>query len=490
MVRRSIGIDIGRFHLRAVQVAQTPDGFRVEKVFARPTRRSTDCPIDMLRALTAEQGFDRRAEVTACLPHHTIFFADAEVDTAALHELRAGHASSLREDLPIVAEQAVVQVCSARPLPNGRHSALVATTSADLLAEVLSLLEEGKVRATWIEAPITAVHTTVGFNHPESNEGVALLLVVDESVLSLAVVQDGSLIMARNFPLQVSRDNDEDSVGRQVTEVLSREIEITWRKLFGADVGANVRAFLVAPSAIASHLTGAIHEATGFRVILVDPCARVRQSEGIDGISSLCVAEGLALRKLLPQESDHVDFLSAHTTQTQSPVNWKKELTLCGALLMATLAVWLGSLFVQRSRLESQYTHVKGQIEEVFQRTLPDERCVNPLAQLQQKLDALRNDDGWLASFQPGHRRPLEILSLLSAHHPADGAVEFDDVLIAGDSVRVMGHCSSFAALAGWQRTLEGIPGMEITEGPKPGRDATTGRVRFTLSLSSERKVQ
>jgi Tfp pilus assembly PilM family ATPase len=490
MVKRSIGIDMGRFHLRAVQIAQRPDGFCVEKVFARPTRRSTDSPIDMLRALTAEQGFDRNAEVTACLPHHAIFFADIEVDAATLQELRAGHASSLRDDFPIAAEKAIVQVCSARPSPNGRHATLVATTSADLLGEQLTRLAEGKVHPSRIETPITAVHTAVGYNHPDYNEGIALLLVVDESVLSLAVVRDGNLIMVRNIPLRLSRDSDQESVGRQVTEVLGREIEITWRKLFGVDVEADLRVFLVAPLAIASDLTEAIQDVLGCRVILADPFARVLQGEAIEDTSPICLAEGLALRRLLPREAERIDFLRAHTAQTQSTLNLRKELAICGGLLLATAVVWFAGLFVHLSRLESQYGEVKTQIQDIFQATLPGEKCVDPLAQLQQKLDALHNDGGWLASFQPGRWTPLEILGLLSVHRPTEGDLEFDDVLIAGDSIRVIGQCGSFATFSGWQRVLEEMPGMEIVDEPKPSKDAKTGRVRFTLSLSSGRRVQ
>ena len=490
MVRRSIGIDMGRFHLRAVQIAQTPGGFCVEKVFARPTRRSTDSPIDMLRTLTAEQGFDRRAEVTACLPHHAIFFADVEVDAPTLQGLQAGDASSLRDDLPIVAEQAVVQVCSSRQLPNGRHGALVATTSSDLLAEGLALLEEGKVRATRIETPITAVHTAVGFNHPDSNEGVALLLVVDESVLSLAVVQDGNLLVVRNIPLRISRDSDEESIGRQVTDVLSREIEITWRKLFGVEAEADLRAFLVAPSAIAGHLAGAIQEAIGCRVTLADPFARIQRGEGIDGASPICLAEGLALRKLLPRESVPVDFLRAHTAQTRSPLNLRKELAVCGGLLIATIAVWIGGLFVHLSRLESQYAQVTTQIHDVFERTLPDEKCVSPLAQLQQKLDAFRHESALLTAFQPGRLTALEVLHLLSTHGPADGSVRLEGIFIAADSTRVTGLGNTFAAVSDWQRLLDRIPGVEIADQQNIRRDDDTGKVRFTLSLSTRRTVQ
>ncbi|NLZ07755.1 MAG: hypothetical protein GXY19_21495 [Phycisphaerae bacterium] len=490
MVKNSIGIDIGRFHLRAVQIAQTAEGPRIERVFGKPTRRSTDRPVDMLRALTTEHGFDRHAEVTVCLPHQAIFFADLEVDSAALNRLRAGDPSSLRDDLPIVAEKAIVQVCSTRQLPNGRHSALVATTSTDLLREELTLLDEAKIHVTRIEAPITAACTAVGYNHPESQEGTAVIVMIDESVLSMAVLQQGSLIMIRNIPLQISRDSDMESISRQVTGLLDREIEITWRRLFGVDAQADLRVFLIASSATILPLAAAMQEEIGCQVIPVDPYACVEHDETIRVGFPICVAEGLALRPLLPREAAQVDFLHAHTTQTQDASGLRKELLVCGGLLAATVVVWILGLFVHLSRLESQYTHLKRQIQDVFEQTLPEEKCVNALVQLQQKLDSFRDDSGWLASFQPGRLPPLEILSTLSVHHPTDGNLEFDDVFIAGDSVRVTGHCDSFATLSGWQRLLEEIPGFEIVDQPNPGRDAKTGSVRFTLSLSSRKTVQ
>lgn len=490
MVKRSIGIDMGRFHLRAVQIAQTADGLRVERVFGKPTRRSTDCPVDMLRALTTEQGFDRHADVTVCLPHQAIFFADLEVDAATLDRLRAGDVSSLRDDLPIVAEKAILQVCSTRQLPNGRYSALVATTSTDLLQEELTLLDEARISVTRIEAPITAACTAVGHNHPESREGTALVAVIDESVLSLAVLQEGSLILVRNIPLRISRDSDKESIGRQVTELLDREIEITWRKLFGVEAEADLRVFLIASSALILPLVTAIQEEIGCRVIPVNPYAHMEHDDTIHAGFPICVAAGLALGRLGPHQAAQIDFLHAHATQTQDAASLRKELLVCGGLLAATVVVWILGLFVHLSALESQYTRLKKQIQDVFEQTLPAEKCVNPLVQLQQKLDSLHEDSGWLTSFQPGRLRPLEVLSTLSAHHPSGGTLEFDDVFIAGDSVRVTGHCDSFATLSGWQRTLEEIPGWVIVDGPNPGRDAKTGPVRFTLSLSSRKMVQ
>ena len=65
-----------------------------------------------------------------------------------------------------------------------------------------------------------------------------------------------------------------------------------------------------------------------------------------------------------------------------------------------------------------------------------------------------------------------------------------DDLLVATDSVRVTGSCDSFGTLLEWQRVLEEIPEFDIVDVPNPKKDAKTGKVNFTLSLSSGKTVQ
>ena len=113
--QRSIGIDIGRSHVRAVQMAQTPEGLRLEKTFATQVRRSTDSLSGILRSLTEEHGFDPRAEVAVSLPHHVFFFADVKTDTAGLERLRAGDTADLNSYFPIQPEDLITQICSVPP---------------------------------------------------------------------------------------------------------------------------------------------------------------------------------------------------------------------------------------------------------------------------------------------------------------------------------------------------------------------------------------
>jgi type II secretory pathway component PulL len=66
-------------------------------------------------------------------------------------------------------------------------------------------------------------------------------------------------------------------------------------------------------------------------------------------------------------------------------------LIACATLLVLTAAIWFAGLFVQLSTLESQHARLKEQIHGAFRQALPEEKnIVNPLAQLQQKLDAFQ----------------------------------------------------------------------------------------------------
>jgi Tfp pilus assembly protein PilN len=289
----------------------------------------------------------------------------------------------------------------------------------------------------------------------------------------------------------VPRDSDMEFITRQVTEVLSREIEITWRKLFDADPDPNLRVFLISESTTARHLAAAIEGEVNCQVTVVDPYARIDRAMESEARFPLSVAEGLALRKLLPQQTGGINFLGTHSAAGKAHPNIRKELATCAGLLAVIATIWIGGLFLQMSRLESEYDAVKTQIQDIFRETLPEEKnMVHPLAQLQQKLDAWRGDSSILASFQPGQMTPLDILSTLSTHQPPGHALKLSDLFIAADSVRVTGNCNSFSTLSEWQHTLKQIPGFDIVDVTNPKKDAKTGQVHFTLSLSSGRTVQ
>jgi Tfp pilus assembly PilM family ATPase/Tfp pilus assembly protein PilN len=485
MLKRCIGIDLGRTHVCAAQVGRTAAGFRLERAFAAQTRRSSDSLAAILHSLTQEQGFDRHAPVAVALPHQAFFFADIETDTAGWEKIRAADAGALKDYFPLPAEEIVAQVCSVLPMEGDKSSVLVAASSRAALREELQALAEAHLKPVCLDTPVTAVQATILTNHPQAAHGLAAVLYVDAAALSLAVTHEGRLLLVRTIPLFGALDQPGEGFAPPMAEILAPEIEITWTRLFGSSPDPGLRLFLIAPGPLTQSLTPALQDKAGVQVVAVDPYARLARAEGVAADLPLSVAEGLALRVLEPGPAGGLDFLAAYRARTRPKLRLRKELTVCGLLAAAAAVVWVAGLFLQLSSLEAVHRQLKKQIETAFHEALPEEQnLIDPVAQLQQKLDALRKERGLLTSLNPGRSAPLEILSALSHCTPATAHLKLHDVVITADSVRIAGSCDSYAILMDWQHQLEAIPALHLVD-VRPTKDAQSGQVKFTISLAA-----
>jgi hypothetical protein len=489
MLKRSIGIDFGRHHVRAVQLARTAEGLRIERTFGLQIRRSTDSPTSVLRSLFLEHDFDHRADVVVSLPSHGVFFTDVEVDDPTLAKLQAGDAASIKDSFPVDAEDTVVQICSTRPTAGG-HRVVLAAASRQTIERELGWLKEAKVRPAIMDTSVSATRLAVATNHPEILKGTALIIYAEESTLNLVVTEDDQLLLVRNILIGVRGGPGGEPSTQELAGLLRSEIQITWRKLFGIDPDAELRVFLVAPSRMAPALAAALEEQMDCRVTSVNPHAGVGQPGEPAGFN-ICVAEGLALRAVATDRNGHSDFLAAHQTCTRPGLSLQKELAFCACLFATIVVVWIVGLYVRLGRLESQYAIVKTQIERVFRETLPEEKNIaNPALQLKQKLDATRAECASTDTGRQGRTSPLTVLVALATHAPAEEGLVLDDMLIMGDSVRVSGTCKSFTALSEWQRTIEELPGFQVAQASGPLQKGADGRMHFSLFLSCGKVAQ
>lgn len=487
MIKKCIGIDLGRTCVRAVQMARTPEGLVIEKTFGTQTRRSTDSVPKILQSLMTEHGFDRHADVAVSMPSHAVSFVETQTDAAGLQAMRAGNALGLRNDLPIAAEDAIIQVCSVRMLPKDKYSVQVAATSGESIREQLASLDEANIRPVALYASIMAIHAALAVNHHEMMIGTALILCVDESILTLAVTQEANLLIVRNIPIYC--EEGAQLSAEQTAEIVEREVEITWRKLFGTGPDAGLYIVLVSAPKASERLVAALREKIECRILVMDPYAKVKRSaDKADADFSVCTAEGLALRALAAESDDRCNFLAAYSARRHPGRRIRRELIACAAMVAVIATVWFIGLFVRLSAFESEYGRLKNQIQDVFHQALPQEKnVVNPLAQIEQKLDAFRKEHEGFSSIQPGRFSPLEIMYALTTHAPREGNLRFHDLLITAESVQAIGTCDSFAVISEWQRLLKQIPGFDAVDIQDQKKDARTGQVQFTLSMTSGR---
>ena len=486
MVKRCIGIDIGSSYLCAVQIVRTGGEFCVEKIFSTQIRRSTDSPPDILRLLFSRDGFDRRADVAISMPHNAVFFRDLETDSAGLEQIRERTSSALENNFPIESDEILSQLYSYRQLQDGKFSILATAATRASLHERLNIFAEAKVHPDLVEPAIFAIHSAVAVNHPEIMTSRAVIACIDESCLTLTVSRDNNILIVRNIPIIAGFDRRTDSLREQIAEVVSREAKITWRKVFDEDIEQDANIYLVTTGNLYEYLAPLIEENLNCQTTIVNPYAKVKTPPGHKIDLPICVAEGLALRVLAPEQTKGINFLEADKADAEPALNLKKELVVCATLIGAIAVFSLIGLFVRLSHLEADYTRIKNETTEIFKATLPEEKnIVSPLVQLEQKLESFRRDSQLFASLSSTGLAPLEVLHRVSANSPSRENVKVDDILIAANTIRVNGTCDSFESVYQWQRLLQEVPGFTLVDVKDVQKQPKSGIVTFTMLLSS-----
>jgi len=490
MIKRCIGIDIGSSHLRAVQLARTEQELHIEKTFSAQIRRNTDSPPDILKSLISQHGFDSRAAIAISVPQDAVFFRNLETDFAGLEQIRQQDSAALEHVFPLQADEIVTAVYSYRQLPDGRFSVLTAAVSKESLRQRCNLLAEAKLHPDLVETAIFAIHAAVVVNHPEIRQGLAIIAYVDESYLTLAVTQDNNILIVRNLRLIRQPDSSVGATSEQITEVLSSEAEISWRKIFGTEIEPGSRLYLVAEGGISDDLKAAVEEKLPCQTIFVNPAANIKRGPDCQADGTMCLAEGLALRLLAPEKTAGVNFLQADNDGKKPTLNLKKELVTCAALAGAIAVFLLVGLFVRLFYMERNYARIKNEIDKVFRATLPEEKnIVNPLVQLEQKMESFRKDYQLFTTFHPTSLSPLEALNRISTSVPSQASFKVDDLLITPSSIRVSGTCNSFESVYQWQELLQKVPGFALVDVQNAQKEAQSNVVHFTILISSAKSA-
>jgi hypothetical protein len=126
-------------------------------------------------------------------------------------------------------------------------------------------------------------------------------------------------------------------------------------------------------------------------------------------------------------------------------------------------------------------------MKEIFQCTLPEEKnIVNPLAQLEQKLQAVRKDYALFGSISGAGAGPLEVLHAIAISTPSELKINLDDVQVTAESVRLAGTSDSFESVYNWQHLLGDALHFSTVDVRDVRREPDSEMVRFVVLASFE----
>jgi Tfp pilus assembly PilM family ATPase len=489
-VRRAIGIDIGPSHLCAVQVSRIGKALCIERIFGTQIRRSTDSLSEIVRALVRKHGFSRRAPVAVSMPEEAVFFRTLDTDNAELEQMRASGLLGLDYDFPIEPDQTVAGIGSYRRSTAEKVSVLTAAVSKESLTDLLNVVRNARMRPHLIDVADFAIYAAAEQNHPGIKTGRAILVYIATSYVVLMVTEGRDILMVRHLPIVAGSGESVEADAQRMADVLSSEAEIVWERLFDEGLEYNTRVYLGGNGSASAALKTAIEENLQCQTTVVNPLAKMLLKDIHRVSSDILVAEGLAIRALMPDETAGVNFLEAEPAGVKPVLNVKKQVAVCTVLGAAIIVVSLIGLFLRFHRLENQYTAVKSEMKDVFQRTLPDEKnIVNPLAQLEQRLQALRKDYAAFGPIAGTSAGPLDVLQIIAVNTPMELKISLDDVQVTAQSVRLAGTSDSFESVYDWQDLLADALHSSTVDVRDVRREPDSKTVRFVLlaSVSGEK---
>lgn len=165
---------------------------------------------------------------------------------------------------------------------------------------------------------------------------------------------------------------------------------------------------------------------------------------------------GLALREVAPTNALGINFRRGEFVFHRAEQELRRGLRGVAALAAVVVALTVADLYVEYRQQVQRVAAFDGQIRRVAQETLVGETVVNPMEQLQEEIDVLKQRVDVINGIIPlANSTSLDVLRAISEAVPKSIRVVAEEYLMDADAVRVKGNTDSFEAVDSIKRQMQ-----------------------------------
>ncbi len=198
---------------------------------------------------------------------------------------------------------------------------------------------------------------------------------------------------------------------------------------------------------------------------------------------------GLALREAWRPGRSGVDLLQGPFAPEDRGTPWKGPAIQAGVYAGILLGLWGIGKGLEIAYLRAQYDTLSSAVRERFRATLPEvTNIVSEVDQLSARVDELEARARSLGSLVDREISPLRLLRDISERIPKEIEVEFEELVVEENRVRIKGVTVSFDAIARIEAELAKHPRFAQVAVSKAETMAAKDKVRFNLTLSLGKK--
>ena len=413
MPKQTLGIELGAEHVALAQVTGSAKAYSVTAAVARPVSPSLDPDDpwrphqDVLETLLDTYRL-RGGAVVASVPAAQTVMRNLTLPFRDTRRIRQVIKYTMDEHMPFDPDEVVADF---RMLPGDDASqtqVFAAAAPQALIADAIAMLNELGLEPALIDVDVLGLSNAARFALPSLPER-ALLIDVQAARTLLTLHDGGQPCFARSWPSGWPRASGTlETYAARLGQQIQRTA-YAYENALQQSFDAECVVLSGAPDGDASSLAAALQQALGAPVQLWwDATDDWRGQSAMENERQTVVALGLALRGLHRQAAGF-NLRREQFALHQELEALRGRLVTVGCMLVGLAALGIGSLYLDAHFKGQRLQQLRKETAQIFRAAAPEERSVQPVLQMQEKVKALQDklsafEDLWAGSFPASTR--------------------------------------------------------------------------------------
>jgi general secretion pathway protein L len=489
MSKQVLGIELGTGHVSVVQVVGTVKAYTVTMAVTRSVRLSSDTddpfrPHQEALEILLDAHRLRGDTIVVSLPAAQTIVRNLTLPFRDARRIRQIIKYTMDEHMPYDPEEVVADF-QVLPGPDPSQTpVLAAAVPQTLIADILTLFHEIGLEPTIIDIDVLGLSNAAQLGLSSLPDRALLIDVHPERTL-LTLHDQGKPFFARSWPTGWSQEAGTlEKYGVRLSQQVQRTV-YAYESALQRSFDAECLVLSGVPEADYSALATILQQSLG---VPIEPWAHsteaFRDHGTAEGAPQTAVALGLALRGL-HRQAVGLNLRREGFALHQELQELRGRLVMVGCMLVFLAAMGLASLYLDAHFKAQRLQQVKTEMAQIFQATLPDEKPVQPVYQIQDKVQAIKEQLRTFGGLIGTQLSGLETLREISATVPPPNGLTLnvDSLSITPNVVDIVGTTNSYEDAQKLRDALEASPGFEKVTIVRVGNNASS-KVEFKLTIA------
>jgi len=483
MPQRILALDIGEGEAKAAVIETTFRDYRVAGLYREPLS-AVDGPIEEQVRKFIEKYGENADTILSALPGHRVTWRTFFLPFRDAKRLAQTVPFELESNVPFGLDEVVVDFYVLHRDRAGT-TVLAAMVPKDELEKHLEMLQQAGADPKIVD--VSPLATLNALSLVPDLPPTFIYIDVGSRSTTVALYRERTLIGLRTLLHRAALSSTNGGGGGGAEHSLSTlVVELRWSLLAlnGAPLDDDMPCYVAGEGAAIDALQGELEESLNVRVRRLDQI-RLRSVDANAGSQapSFTSTIGLALREVTPTAAIGVNFRRGEFTFHRSQQELQRALRGVAALGALVVALTVGDLYMEYRQLATRATQLDQQVQMVFRDTLPDERAVNPVVQLQDEVTGLSDRVALLNDIVPvSTSTSVDVLRAVSSAIPTKLRIDSEEYSMDSDQVRLRGNTETYESVDAIKQNLLNTGFFSAVE-VKEAKVDKNGGVNFRMHL-------